>query len=378
MVIDPSFTVGIEEEYKLVDADTLDLLSTMPPDLMEDCRDQLGTQVTKEFLQCQIEIGTAVCSTMQEARAELVRCRKIVSEVAKKHNCLLMAASTHPFSMGLTEHTREERYERLAEELQYVVRRLLISGMHVHVGIEDNDLRVDLMNQASYILPHLLALSTSSPFWKGENTGLKSYRVAVWDQMPRTGLPQQFNGYSDYMKHVEVLIDAGIIEDPTMVWWDIRPSFKFETLEMRISDVCTNMEDAIAIAAAFRCWLRMLFRLKKKNQRWRQYSPFVIAENRWRARRYGADEALIDFGKGELVDFKFLTDEFINIVMEDAEHFDCVGELLHLRNIAQNGTSAHRQIEVYENALSEGQSSDEALREVVRFLVNQSMNGVAQ
>ncbi len=373
----PSFTIGIEEEYKLVDADTLDLLSTMPATLMEECRELLGNQVTKEFLQCQIEIGTAVCNTMQEAQEELIRCRRIVSSVAQRHNCLVMAASTHPFSMGTAQHTKEDRYERLAEELQFVVRRLFISGMHVHVGIDnDDESRIDLMNQVTYILPHLLALSTSSPFWKGENTGLKSYRIAVWDQMPRTGLPQIFDGYSDYLKHVNVLVNAGIIDDPTMVWWDIRPSFKFPTLEMRISDVCTNLQDAIAIAAGFRCWLRMLYRLKTKNQRWRTYSRFVIAENRWRARRYGTDESLIDFGKEELVDFKLLTDEFVDLVMEDAEHFDCVDELLHLRVIAQEGTSAHRQIEVYENSLASGNSNEEALRDVVRFLVKQSMAGV--
>ena len=372
---EPSFTVGIEEEYMLVHADSLDLLETMPPGLMEECQQVLGEQVTKELLQCQIEIGTMVCNTMQRARRELVYYRSALFEIAEKYDCHIMAASTHPFSLTTVKRSEGERYLGITEQLQAVARRMMISGMHVHVGIDNDDLRIDLMNQASYTLPHLLALSTSSPFWKGQNTGLKSYRVAVFDELPRTGLPEQFGSFTEYMRMVDVLANVGVIEDASKLWWDIRPSCKFSTLEMRLSDICTNVDDAIAIASIYRCWLRLLYRLKQQNQKWRTYKNFLIAENRWRAARYGIDEGLFDFGREQIVEFPALLDELIELVAEDAEYFNCVDEVNHLRTICDRGTSAHRQLESYEKAVGEGQSHDEALREVVRFLVEETQSG---
>jgi len=218
MTREPSFTIGIEEEYLLVDAASRDLVREAPKTLLQECERRIGGQVTPEFLQCQIEVGTAICKTPAEAREELVRLRTTVAGVARDHDCAIVAASTHPFAnWGEQQLTQDERYKVLARDLQEVVRRLVITGMHVHVGIDDDDLRIDLMSQATYILPHLLALSTSSPFWEGHRTGLMSYRVAVWDELPRTGLPDAFESYGEYLRHVNALINAGVIEDASKI-----------------------------------------------------------------------------------------------------------------------------------------------------------------
>ena len=370
------FTVGIEEEYLIVDMATMNLVAQMPPDLMRECTEELGSQVAKEFLQCQIEVGTKVCHSMQEVREDLARLRATVSRIARNHDCLVMAASTHPFSYGLTQLTDDERYLHLAEELRHVVERLYISGMHVHVGVSNDELRIDLMNQASYFIPHLLSLTTSSPFWRGENTGLKSYRVSVFDQLPRTRLPPVFNSYADYMKHVDVLVHCGVIEDATKIWWDLRPSWRYPTLELRICDMCTNIDDTIAVAAVYRCWLSMLNRLKMKNQRWRAYSDFLIKENRWRAQRYGIDTGLIDFGRREIVSLKELVEELIELTEVDAKALGCVDEVAHVRTILERGTSAHRQIEVYNASLESGRPEALALLDVVKFIVQETLVGI--
>ncbi|MCG8427425.1 MAG: carboxylate-amine ligase [Chromatiales bacterium] len=374
---EPKLTIGIEEEYMLVDRVTRTLIREAPETMLEECESLLQGQVSPEFLQCQIEVGTHVCQTIQEARAELAHLRKTVSTVATRHGLALIAASTHPFSKpSLLEHTPKDRYDQLANDLQEVVRQLVISGMHIHVGINDDDFRVDLMGQASYILPHILALSTSSPFWRGRNTGLKSYRISIWDSMPRTGLPESFDSYGEYKRHIDVLVQAGVIEDATKVWWDIRPSDRYPTLEMRISDVCTRLDDAICIAAFYQCWMRMLYRLRTNNQRWRRYTPFLLNENRWRAHRYGIDEGLLDFGKGKIVPFSELIEEVIELLREDAEYLNCVPEVEHMRTILMEGTSAHRQVKAYEEALAAGEEHESALHAVVDMLIEETMLGV--
>ncbi len=373
---EPSFTIGIEEEYKLVDRETRDLISHVPETMLPECEARLKSQVSPEFLQCQIEVGTKVCRSLDAARSDLAYLRRTVAEVAAEHGLAIIAASTHPFGRpSQVEHTPKERYDQLADDLQEVVRQLVISGMHIHVGVEDDDLRTDLMGQVSYILPHILALSTSSPFWRGRNTGLKSYRIAIWNGMPRTGLPEYFESFAEYQRHIEVLVKAGVIEDATKIWWDIRPSDHYPTIEMRISDVCTRLDDAIAVAAFYLCWLRMLFRLRRSNQRWRRYSNFLINENRWRAHRYGIDEGLIDFGRGEIVPFKELIDEVLELLQEDAEYFNCEGELKHIHTIIKEGTSAHRQVAAYNDGLNSGMDHDEALRLVVDQLIEETLIG---
>ena len=374
---EPSFTVGIEEEYLLVDARTRDLIREAPPEMLAECEALLEGQVTPEFLQCQIEVGTRVCATIGEARSDLARLRGTVAAVARSHGLRLIAASTHPFATwGEQKRTDKERYQTIERDLQEVVRRLVICGMHVHAGIEDDDLRIDLMNQVSYVLPHLLALATSSPFWQGHETGLKSYRISVWDEMPRTGLPEHFESHGEFRRFLDVLTRTGIVEDGTKLWWDIRPSVRFPTLEMRISDICTRLDDTVCIAALYVSWLRMLYRLRARNQRWRRYPRMFIAENRWRAQRYGIDQGLVDFGRGAVVGYPELLDEMIELCAEDAEALGCTEEIEHARRIVERGTSAHRQVRTYHDALARGASEREALEEIVDMLVEETMHGI--
>ena len=251
-------------------------------------------------------------------------------------------------------------------------RRLIICGMHVHVGVEDDAVRIDMMNQMSYFLPHLLALSTSSPFWDRRNTGLKSYRLTVFDALPRTGLPERFASFAEFSRHVDILRRAGLIEDATKIWWDQRPSVRYPTLETRVMDVCTLMEDALSLAALIVCIMRMMWRLRVNNQRWRIYTPMLINENRWRAIRYGFDAGMVDLAKGDVIPFADLLEEIIALVMEDAEALDCVAEIESLRDILARGSSAHRQIARYEQVIAEGGTEDEALTAVVRQLVEET------
>lgn len=373
----PSFTIGIEEEYLLVDVETRALASEPPPEMFAAFQSRIKDLVRPEFLKAQIEIGTSVCTTVTDARAQLAHLRKTVAEVAGAYGLAPIAASTHPFSSWTDQiHTDKERYNNLANDMQGVARRLLICGMHVHVGIEDQDLRIDLMNQASYFLPHLLALSTSSPFWRGENTGLKSYRLSVFDELPRTGLPERFDTFAEYQRQVDFMVKVGVIPDGSMIWWDLRPSAKFPTLEMRIPDVCTRLDDAIAIAALYQCILRMLYRLRRSNQRWRLYDAMLINENRWRAQRYGIDEGMIDFGKGEMVSFKALSEELLAMLTEDAVALNCTAELAHVRTIIDTGTSAHAQCAAYDAAKGAGADDAEALRAVVDWLIAATVEGL--
>jgi len=366
---EPSFSLGMEEEYLLVDPATRDLVSEAPEGLMPACEARLGERVSPEFLRCQVEVGTPVCRDIAELRGEMADLRRSVAEIAGEHGLAPIAASTHPYAAWTSQkHTDKERYNVLARDMQAVARRMIICAMHVHVGIEDDELRMDLMGQATYFLPHLLALSTSSPFWRGEHTGLKSYRLAVFDELPRTGLPEQFDSWATYARHLEMMKNAGVIEDASKIWWDIRPSARFPTLEMRIADVCTRLEDGICIAAIFQCLLKMLYRLKRNNQRWRRYANMLVQENRWRAQRYGIDEGLVDFGRGEIVAYPTLLEELIGYLHSDAQEAGCLREVLHAREILRRGTSAHWQLDTYEQGCAEGLDPTDALRRVVDML----------
>jgi carboxylate-amine ligase len=371
---EPPFTIGMEEEYLLVDRKTRDLAVDVPDALMVECQRRLEDQVSPEFLQSQIEVGTRVCGTVKQARQELARMRKCVAEVAGAHGLAPIAASTHPFAAwDRQKHTDKARYHAIARDMQAVARRLVICGMHVHVGLDDDELRIDLLGQISYFLPHLLALSTSSPFWRGEETGLKSYRISVFDELPRSGLPEVFDSYGEYDRHIHIMTSAGVIEDATKLWWDVRPSARFPTLELRIPDICTRLKDGVAIAAIFVSLLRMLYRLKRNNQRWRRYSNMLIQENRWRAQRYGIDQGLIDFGIGEIVPYGDLLEEIIELVRVDALALDCLPEVEHARKIVTGGTSAHRQLAVYHEAIEAGADKTEAQRAVVDMLIAETV-----
>jgi carboxylate-amine ligase len=373
-VQEPTFTLGIEEEYLLVDLKTRDLIQTSPPTLLERSIERChGQQVSPELLRSQIEIGTRICKNLTEAREALTDLRRTIIEVAEEHELGLIAASTHPFARWAQQkHTEKARYAALSQEMQVAARRMVICGMHVHVGIEDNELRIDLMNQYSYFLPHLLALSCSSPFWEGQDTGLKSYRLTVFDVIPRTGLPERFDSFADYQRHVRIMVEAGIIPDSTMIWWDVRPSGRYPTLETRIMDVCTNVNDALCMAALVVCILRMLWRLRSGNQRWRMYSNFLLNENRWRAMRYSTDQGLIDLGRGRVIPFAQLMEELLEVIHEDAEALGCVKEIEHVRHILAHGTSAHHQLRVHDEARTAGASDEEALRAVVDYLIKET------
>jgi len=374
---EPAFTLGVEEEYLLVDKETRSLVIDPPATLMAEAEAKCGSQVTSELLRSQIEVGTKVCKNVQEAREDLARLRKNIIEVADNHGLAPIAASTHPFSDWTEQkHTEKDRYDELTHEMQGAARRLVICGMHVHVGIEDDDLRIDLMNQLAYFLPHLLAMSCSSPFWCGRDTGLKSYRLTIFDALPRTGLPERFASYAEYQRHVHVLIDAGLIEDSTRIWWDLRPSGKFPTLETRIMDVCTRLDDTIALTSLLVCIMRMLYRLRTRNQRWRIYTSMLIRENRWRAMRYSFDEGMIDFAKGSVVPFEQLIDEMLSLVAEDAVALGCEKELGGIRTILSRGTSAHQQLRDFEREREAGASVEESLRAVVDMLIANTAKGL--
>ena len=367
----PDFTIGVEEEYLLVDRDTL-ALAVAPDALMAACKAEMKDQVSPEFLQCQIETGTRVCKDVAQARDELRKLRACVSRNAAKHGLAPIAASCHPFSDWKDQHhTDKERYNDLRRDLGGVARRMLICGMHVHVGIPAEDMRIDLVNQLSYFLPHLLAMSTSSPFWQGDDTGLASYRLTVFDNLPRTGLPPRFSSWAEYKRTVDALVHMKLIEDSSKIWWDLRPSARFPTIESRICDVQPRLEMTLSLAAVTQCLTRMLWRLMRKNQRWRHYDNFLLEENRWRAQRYGITGGLIDFGRLEVVDFATLMTELIEVVAEDAEALGCTAEIEALRSLPDTGTSADRQRIVYADAVEAGDDSDGAMRAVVRSLIEE-------
>jgi len=372
MIESPAFTVGIEEEYLVVDRETRDLVREPDERFLKACGERIGDRVAPEYLQCQVEVGTRVHRAVPEAARELADLRRDVAEIAGAYGYAPIAASTHPFANWRDQtHTRRPRYEGLHADLGLAVSRMLICGCHVHVGVEDDDLRIDLMLQAAYFLPHLLALSTSSPYWGGQDTGLSSYRLTVFDALPRTGLPDPVASHAEYRRMVEHLKAAGCIEDATKIWWDIRPSDRFPTLEQRVTDVCSRVQDAACIAALFQSILAFLYRLRRGNQRWRVYPRTLIMENRWRAQRYGVEGRLVDHGRATMEPVGDLVEELIDLVSEDARMLGCATEVRHARRIALEGTSASRQRAVYKAAIDKGAEPAEAFRAVVDHLIEE-------
>jgi glutamate---cysteine ligase / carboxylate-amine ligase len=369
-----TFSIGIEEEYLLVDPETRALASRQPAGFMDRCKEVLGPKVMHEFLQAQVEIGTGVCATIAEARAELTELRQAIAAAAEEFGMRMMVASTHPWA-----HWREqepvdmERYRILGAEHRSLARRMAICGMHVHAGILDKNLRVDLMGQVAYFMPHLLALSASSPFWEGHDTGLKAFRPIIIGDLPRSGLPETFESWNDWEELLDDLAATGMVKDPTRIWWDLRPSARHPTLEIRICDICTWSEDGLTIAALYQSILAMLYHLRQSNQRWRQYRRILILENKWRAQRYGIEAEMGDFGKRVLVPLPELIDELVELVRPHAEALGCLAEVEHARVIARRGTSADHQLKVYHDALAAGAEDHEAQVAVVDWLVAQSV-----
>jgi len=373
----PRFTIGVEEEYFVVDRTTRDLVAELSEDVLAELDHPPVGETSPEFIRSQIEIGTPVSKDLNELDGYLTQMRKFVSDVVGSHDLAIIAASTHPFAeWGAQRRTEKDRYRVLEEALQGVVRRLLISGMHVHVEVGDKDLRIDLMNQVTYFLPHLLALSASSPFWHGYDTGLKSYRPAVFRSLPRTGLPDEFQDWSHYQRYVDVLVGAGVIEDASKLWWDIRPSSRYPTLEMRSSDLCTRVEDALSVASLYQALLAMLYEQRISNQRWRIYARSLIAENNWRAQRYGVEESLIDFGRGHLVPMSDLANELVEMVQDQAAELGSLDYVRRIPSIVAGGTSADRQRAVFVAALEDGAETHDALVAVVDHLIDETVEGL--
>jgi carboxylate-amine ligase len=305
-----------------------------------------------------------------EVRRELTTLRRAVIEESARHGLAPVAASSHPFSLSARQQrTDKERYVALLEEMQGVARRMMVCGLHVHVGIDDDELRIDLMNQLTYFVPHLLALSCSSPFWERERTGLMSFRVMVFNGLPRAGLPERFDSWGEYRRHTDTLIESGVIVDTSRIWWDLRPSARYPTLETRVMDCCTTLEDTVRLAALNQCLLRMLYRLRRSNQMWRTYPNLLVGENRWRAMRYSYDAGLLDLGRQRIVPFAELLEEIIELVREDAAALDCTAEIEGLREIVTRGTSAHQQLRAFDDALRAGATEAEALKRVVDWLI---------
>jgi carboxylate-amine ligase len=371
---EPAFSLGIEEEYLLVDLATRDLVPDPPAELLQRCIAETDGRVSPEFLRSQLEVKTSVCASVDSMRRELAALRRKVCTIAADYGIAPIAASTHPFARPVNRppHTNHERYADIAREVQGGARRMIICGMHVHVGLDDDELRVDVMNQLTYFVPHLLAMSCSSPFWEGDDMGMQSFRLMLLSSLPRTGLPETFESYGEFRRHLDALVRNGLIEDTTKIWWDIRPSSRYPTLETRVFDCCTLLDDAVCLAALNLSLVRMLYRLRRDNKMWRRYPRMLIAENRWRAMRFGSDASLLDLARGELVPFAELLEELLAIIHDDAVALGCLAETEHARVLLKRGTSAHQQTDVYQTARSQGATDSEALSAVVGWLVRKT------
>src|SRR6476660_8510667 len=341
------FTLGIEEEFQIVDPATRELKSHVS-EILDEGKLLLGEKIKHEMIQSMIEVGTGVCANIQEAREDISKLRCIISGLARKKGMAIVAASTHPFSKWSEQTIYEhDRYKLLVDELQMVARSLLIFGVHVHVGIADLDRRIHIMNAARYFLPHVLAMTTSSPFWVGHNTGLKSYRSEVFKKFPRTEIPDHFDSYSSFQRYVDLLVRTGCINDGKKIWWDLRPHPVFPTLEFRICDIPTRVDDTVAIAALFQAIVAKLTKLIEKNLGFRLYRRMLIQENKWRAVRWGIDGKMIDFGKQKEVPTRDLILELLEFIDDVVDELGSRKEIEHIHTILERGTSADEQLRVY-------------------------------
>src|ERR1700723_1355982 len=363
------FTIGVEEEFQIVDPTSCELRSHVT-ELMAASA-ELGEQVKPEMHQSIIEIGTKICQNVQELDADMRRTRGELVRAAESRGLQVAAAGTHPFSSWIDQVISPgERYQNIVEEMGQLARSLLIFGMHVHVAVPDRTTMIDLMNMARYFLPHLLALSTSSPFWMGRNTGLKSFRTTVFRRFPRTGIPEQFESWSAYENFVNLLVKLNCIDNGKKIWWDVRPHPTFGTLEFRMCDVATKVEEAAAIAALTQAIVVKLHRLYERNQSYRLYRRVLIEENKWRAARYGIEGKLIDFGKETEVPMRELIPELLEFVDDVVVDLGSRSAVEYVHTILKDGTSAERQLRVYQ------QTGD--LRAVVGHLVSETRGGVTE
>jgi carboxylate-amine ligase len=366
----PSFTLGIEEEYQTIDPGTYDLRSHIQMELLDKGKRQLQERVKAEMHQSVIEVGTGVCKTIKEAALDLKDLRRSMIRLTEEGGLKLLAGATHPFAdWRVQDIYPDERYRQVVEDMQIVARANLIFGLHIHVGVEDKETLIHLMNQLRYFLPHLLALSSSSPFWIGMNTGLKSYRSKVFDRFPRTNIPDTFSSWADYDNLVNLLIRTRCIDNAKKIWWDVRPHPFFSTIEVRICDLPMRVDETLALAALVQATVVKLHRLHARNQSWRQYSRALIMENKWRAARYGLDGMLIDFGRECEVAARELVLEYLDFVDDVVDELDSRAEVEHIRWILENGTGADRQLKAFEKSGGD-------LRAVVELMIDETKVGL--
>jgi glutamate---cysteine ligase / carboxylate-amine ligase len=365
----PSFTIGIEEEYQIIDPETRELRSFITQ-ILEEGKLVLKEQVKPELHQSIVEVGTEICRTPAEAKAEIIRLRGSIMDLAERGGLAIAAAGTHPFSSWLTQEiTPFERYATTKREMQELAQQLLIFGTHVHIGIEDRDFLIDAMNVAKYFVPHILALSASSPFWMGRNTGLSSYRSIIFRNFPRTGVPPTFSSCAELDYLIETLTRTRSIADSSKIWWDIRPNGRYPTLEFRMCDVCTRVDEAACIAAICQALIFKLWKLRRDNMTFRVYPNVLIEENKWRAVRYGLDGNLLDLGKQEEKPARALIRELLEWFLADVvDELGSRKEIEYAYEILENGGSARRQLAVYEQTNS--------LKAVVDHLIKETKEGV--
>jgi len=365
---DHPLTIGIEEEYQIIDPATRELRSYVQR-FLERGQTVLADQIHPEFLQSQVEAGTRICHNVQEARREVARMRHSILEVAEEEKLWVAAAGTHPFSSWARQEVSPfGRYPELARFLQDVGRRLLIFGTHVHVGLEDRELLIEVMGQMRYFLPVVLALSTSSPFWHGRDTGLKSYRSVLFGSLPRTGTPPRFSSYAEYHNYVDLLLATGSLAEPTHIWWDVRPSERFPTLEVRIPDMCTRIDETLCIAALVQAIVAKLVQLQQANQPWHTYRKHLLDENKWRVVRYGIEGKMIDFDAVREVPVPALVEELLRWVDDVVDKLGSRTDVEYACTILSQGTSADRQLAVYRRAGD--------LRAVVDQVVQETQEGL--
>jgi glutamate---cysteine ligase / carboxylate-amine ligase len=364
----PTFTLGIEEEFQVVDPQTRELRSHLAEMFAQGER-SMGEQIKREMHQPVVEVGTQVCTDIRQARAEVTKLRTELARLARANGLRIAAAGTHPFThwsdVPITEH---ERYARIIYDLQMVARANLIFGLHVHVAVEEPDTRIHIMNAVRYFLPHIFALSVNSPFWCGTNTGWKSYRAKVFERFPRTGLPDYFGSGAEFEDFVRTLVVTGCIDDGKKIWWDVRPHPYFPTLEYRICDVPMRIDETICFAALFQAVTYKLWQLYSRNQGWRLYRRSLISENKQRAARWGIDGKLIDLGKRTEVPTEALLPELLAFIDDVLDDLGSRNEVNYVYEIVRRRTGADRQLKVYEETKS--------LPAVVDYIVSETEHGL--
>jgi carboxylate-amine ligase len=342
-----TFTLGIEEEFAIVDPQTRELRSHIQ-EILEGGKVMLKEQIKPEMHQSVVELGTEICASIGNAREHVIELRSKLAELAGRSGLKIASVGTHPFSHWRDQLITEgERYRDIVKDMQQLARANLIFGLHVHVGIPDRPSAIHVMNQARYFLPHIYALSVNSPFWVGQDTGLKGYRLKVFERFPRTGIPDSFDSLSEYEDYCKLLVKTGCIDNPKKIWWDIRLHPFFDTLEMRVCDAQSRVDDTLAISALIQAIIAKLFKLLRQNITFRVYRRRLLDENRWRASRYGIDGKLIDFGKEIEVDTRSLLGELLEFVSTEVNELGSQKEMAHIERIVREGTGADRQLAVW-------------------------------